>query len=472
MKLLLKVEKTIREHDMIRPGERVLVALSGGPDSVACLRCLQRLAGKWRIEIGAAYFNHRLRGPESREEEAFVGGLCRRLGVPLSTKRMDPRRLKKGTETNLEAFCREERYRFLAAAREKLGYDKIALGHNRSDQAETVLMHLLRGSGLGGMKGMLPVRDGVYIRPILEATRKEILLFLQEEKLDYVLDSTNASEAFHRNRIRHHLIGEILVTYNPRVEENIAQLARIIADENDYINSVVDGLIEAWGLGGDRTACRVKIEKLEGLHPALRKRVILGLLQRLARKGAEIGHVHVEAVQGLITAGRTGKALDLPGEIRVCREYGMLVMARGRRTGSSPRKNGRASRPQGDYSYDVRVPGAVGVAEAGRRLSFDFVGAGDARFDCGKRVYMDYDRIVLPVVVRNVRTGDRIQPLGMKGHKKVKSLFIDEKIARDERDRLPVVADRKSVLWVPGLRMSERVRIRPGTETVLKIEIN
>ena len=135
MKLLLKVEKTIREHDMIRPGERVLVALSGGPDSVACLRCLQRLAGKWRIEIGAAYFNHRLRGPESREEEAFVGGLCRSLGVPLSTKRMDPRRLKKGTETNLEAFCREERYRFLAAAREKLGYDKIALGHNRSDQA-------------------------------------------------------------------------------------------------------------------------------------------------------------------------------------------------------------------------------------------------------------------------------------------------------------------------------------------------
>jgi tRNA(Ile)-lysidine synthase len=472
MKLLLKVERTIRKHDMLYPGERVLVALSGGPDSVACLRSLQRLAGKWRIEIGAAYFNHRLRGLESREEEAFVELLCRRLGIPLIKKHMDSRRLKKRTEANLEAFCREERYRFLAAAREKLGYDKIALGHNRSDQAETVLMHLLRGSGLEGMKGMLPVRDDVYIRPILDATRKEILLFLKEEKLDYVLDSTNASEAFHRNRIRHHLIGEILVTYNPRVEENIAQLARIIADENDYMNSVVDGLIEAWGLGGDRTACRVKIEKLEGLHPALQKRMILGLLQRLAWKGEGIGHAHVEAVQGLITAGRTGKTLDLPGDIRVYREYGTLVMAQDEGTRSSPRRNRRAYRLPGEYSYDVRVPGTIQVAEAGRRLSFDFAGAKEARFDSEMRVYMDYDRIALPVVVRNVRPGDRIQPLGMKGHKKIKSLFIDEKIASGERNRLPVVADKKSVLWVPGLRLSERVRIRAGTETVLKIEIN
>jgi tRNA(Ile)-lysidine synthase len=200
--------------------------------------------------------------------------------------------------------------------------------------------------------------------------------------------------------------------------------------------------------------------------------MILGLLQRLARKGGGIGHAHVEAVQGLISAGRTGKALDLPGDIRVYREYGTLVMAQGEGKRSSQRGNRRASRRPGEYSYDVRVPGAVRVVEVGRRLSFAFVGAKEARFDSEKRVYMDYDRIALPVVVRNVRPGDRIQPLGMKGHKKIKSLFIDEKIARGERKSLPIVADKKSVLWVPGLRLSERVRIRAGTETVLKIEIN
>jgi tRNA(Ile)-lysidine synthase len=475
MKLLSKVERTIKKHGMLRPGDRVLVAVSGGPDSVALLRALQRLAGRWRIQVGGAYFNHGLRGPESREEESFVDNLFHRLNLPLEKGHMDSRIRNKKTGGNLEEICRKARYRFLESARRKLGFDKVALGHNRSDQVETVLMHLLRGSGLEGMKGMLPVRDDTYIRPLLEVTRGEILLFLKEERLGYVLDSTNESEAFHRNRIRHHLLREVLSTYNPRVEENIAHLADIIREENDYINTVVDGIISEWAVGGDGSTLRVNIEDLKGLHQALQKRLILRLLQLLARTEKGFGYTHVQAVQGLLSEGRTGRTLDLPGGVRVHREYGNLVMASGNggmKESSQVRKGRRGSRLAEEFSYEIRVPGAIRVAELGLRLTFDLVGKDEARFGSEEMAFMDYDRIALPVVIRNVRPGDRIQPLGMKGHKKVKTIFIDEKIARGERRRLPIVVDRDSVLWIPGLRLSERVKIRDATKNVLKIEIN
>ncbi|MCX5834907.1 MAG: tRNA lysidine(34) synthetase TilS [Deltaproteobacteria bacterium] len=313
MKLLSKVERTIKKHGMLRPGDSVLVAVSGGPDSVALIRALQRISGKWRVRIGGAYFNHGLRGAESRAEEAFVEDLFQRLAIPLEKRRMDPRLRNKKKGGNLEEICREARYRFLECTWRKLGFDKVALGHNRSDQVETVLMHLLRGSGLEGMKGMLPVRDDIYIRPLLEVTREEIILFLKEEKLGYVLDSTNESEAFHRNRIRHHLLREVLSTYNPRVEENIAHLADIIREENDYINTVVDGLVSRWGIGGDGNTLRVRTEDLKGLHQALQKRMILRLLQLRARTKKGFGYTHVQAVQGLLDEATTGKNLHLPG---------------------------------------------------------------------------------------------------------------------------------------------------------------
>jgi tRNA(Ile)-lysidine synthase len=475
MKLLSRIERTIKKHDMLRPGDRVLVAVSGGPDSVALLRALQRLSGKWRIGIGGAYFNHQLRGPDSRAEEAFVEDLFQRLSLPLEKGRMNARIRHGKKGGNLEAICREARYRFLESARRRLGFDTVALGHNRGDQVETVLMHLLRGSGLEGMKGMLPVRDGTYIRPLLEATREEILLFLKEEGVPYILDSTNESEAFHRNRVRRHLLREVLKTYNPRVEENIARLAGIIRDENDYINTVVDRLVTEWVIGGKGSTLRVSIEDLKGLHPALQKRLILRLLQRLAGKEKGCGYPHVRAVQALLGEGRTGKVLHLPGGIRVHREYGKLVMAPGDGGGKKPdrpREGRRISRIEKEFSYAVRVPGAVKVTELGLLLRFDLVEAAEVRFGSGKRAYLDYERIATPIRVRNVRPGDRIQPLGMRGRKKVNDLFIDEKIARDERGRLPIVVDRDSVLWVPGVRLSDKVKIRDGTRRVLKIEIN
>lgn len=471
MKLLQKVQRTIRKYEMLHPEDRVLVAVSGGPDSVALLRVLQRLSKGLRLEISAAYFNHRLRGSESREEECFVEDLCRKLGLPLQRGCMDARRRRRSAG-GLEALCREERYRFLDATRVNLGFHKIALGHQRGDQAETVLMHLIRGSGLTGLTGMLPVRGGVYIRPLLETTREEILLFLREEGLGYVLDRTNESDAFLRNRIRHHLLGEILVAYNPRVEENIAQLAHIIADEDDYMNSVVDGLIRSWGLHDNGSPIHVKIDCLLELHTALQRRLIRRLLQPLARHGREFGSVHVDAVLGLIATGRTGKSLDLPGGVRVHREYGTLILSSGGRAMSSQRRNLRTSPAAEEFDYEVRVPGTVRVAENGRRFSFDFVGKREIRFDSVRRAHLDYDRIDLPLVVRSIRPGDRMQPLGMKGRKKIKSILIDEKIERNERRGLPVVADRNSVLWIPGVRLSERVKIREETETVLRIEIH
>ncbi len=475
MKLLPKVERTIKNHGMLQPGDRVLVAVSGGPDSVALLRVLQCLSEKWRLRICGAYFNHRLRGAESRAEEAFVERLFQSLSLPLEKGHMNTRLRNKKTGGNLEEICREARYRFLESARRKIGFDKVALGHNRGDQVETVLMHLLRGSGLEGMKGMLPMRDDIYIRPLLEATREEILLFLEEERLLYVLDRTNESEAFHRNRVRHHLLRQVLNSYNPRVEENIAHLAGIIREENDYINAVVDEIISRWNIGMVGNVVRVNIADLQNLHPALQNRLMLKLLQGLVKEGKGIGYAHVHAVRHLLNEGRTGGGLHLPGGIRVHREYGKLLMtARKERAEHHrrPRKGMQGSRGAEGFSHIVRVPGAVHVPELGLSLHFDLVERGEVRFGSGKRAYMDYDRVARPIRVRNVRPGDRIQPLGMKGRKKVTDLFIDEKVARGERSRLPIVVDRNSVLWVPGVRMSDKVKISDGTKSVLKVEIN
>ena len=474
MKLLSKIERTIKKHGMLQPGDRVLVAVSGGPDSVALLRALQRLSEKWRIRIGGAYFNHRLRGPESRAEEVFVESLFKSLSIPLEKGRMNARVRNKKKGGNLEEICRESRYRFLEHARRKLDYNKVALGHNRSDQVETVLMHLLRGSGLQGMKGMLPVRDGTYIRPLLEATREEILLFLDKERLHYVLDSTNESEALHRNRVRHHLLRQVLNTYNPRVEENIAHLAGIIREENDYMNAVVDDIVSEGVIEGNGSIFRVSVEDLEGLHPALQKRLILRLLQRLAGKEKGFSYTHVQAVQNLLGEGKTGKVLNLPAGVRIHREYGKLAMAPGEGGLKTPsqRRGRQGLRTAKEFSYAVRVPGSIKVAELDLTLRFDLVETDEVRFGSGKKAFMDYDRVSRPIRVRNVRPGDRIQPLGMSGSKKIKDLFIDEKITRGERSRLPVVVDRDSVLWVPGLRLSDKVKIRNGTKRVLKIEIN
>jgi tRNA(Ile)-lysidine synthase len=327
--MLKRIRKTIADCSLLERGDHLLVAVSGGPDSVALLRAMVLLSSEYELRLTTAHLNHGLRGAEAQREEAFVRSLCAGMGIACICKTADIRILQKGRGMSLEEIGREQRYRFLDETAETCGARKIATGHHRDDQAETVLINLLRGSGLEGLKGIPPVRDGRIIRPLLHVGRGEILEFLNREGLTYMMDSSNLSPLFLRNRVRHALIPELTLRYNPAIVEVLSHTAEIIRREDDYLQAVVRQILSQWGVVPGATEIQLPLAALLDLHEALQGRVIKCLLEAAALSGYSIGYRHIEAVLAL--AGRSSgrrASLDLPGLIRVEREGDLVRIAK------------------------------------------------------------------------------------------------------------------------------------------------
>jgi len=453
-----KVKRTIEKYAMLAAGDRVGVAVSGGADSVALLRVLANLAPEYALDLSVLHLNHGIRGEEADRDEDFVRKMAGTMGIPFEAERISIPELRRKRGGSLEEICREERYAFFERTARRNRLDRIALGHTLSDQAETVLMRFLRGSGLEGLRGFLPVRDGIYIRPLMEVRRDEIISFLVDNDIPYVTDSSNRDEAYLRNRIRGTLIPELKAHYNLRLEETIGRTAEILRLEDDFIEESVSRIIAAWSI--DRDAPRLPLPKLKELHPALMWRLVKTLLEAHSPLKNGIGYLHVKAVVDLVESPAPNAQADLPFNMRAWREYDDLIIA--------VKVESTADR---EFSYEVRIPGSVDIAETGERIIFDLVGANEADPRSHNPVFMDREAIVFPLIVRNIRPGDRIQPLGMEGTRKVAAILMDEKVPMIRRRSVPLLVDRESVLWVPGLRMSDRVKIRDITEKVVKAEI-
>lgn len=327
--MLKRVRKTIADSAMLERENHILVAVSGGPDSVALLRVLVLLSFEYELRLTTAHLNHGLRGAEAQKEEAFVHSLCAGMGINCISKTVDIRTLRKGSGRSLEEVGREQRYRFLDETAQTCGAKKIATGHHRDDQAETVLINLLRGSGLEGLKGIVPVREGRIIRPLLHIGREEILEFLNREGLPYITDSSNLGLHFLRNRIRHQLIPELTARYNPAIVRGLSHTAEIIRREDDYLQTVVRQLLIRWGVVPGEADILIPLADFIDLHEALQGRVIKYLLVSTAPSGNSIGYRHVEAVLALTSLSRRRKAsLDLPGLIRVEKDGNVLKIGR------------------------------------------------------------------------------------------------------------------------------------------------
>ena len=472
--MLDKVRQTIAEYRMLNRGDKVVTAVSGGPDSVALLKALTILADEYGLSLMVAHLNHGLRGEEADREEDFVRTLCRGMGLEFAGKKISmPARGERGGKSP-EDFCRGERYAFLTQTAKDCQATKIALGHHLHDQAETMLMNFLRGSGAEGLRGMLPVREGVFIRPLLKVTRDEIFVFLEKEGLNFMTDSSNSQDFYLRNRIRHQLMPLLKDGYNPQVEETLARTAEIMRLDNEYMELAIEDLLRRWGVFCGEGNKTVPIPYFLELHEALQHRLIKALLTRTLSPEKGIGFRHVQAVTALAQSGEGRGSLYLPGGITVQREYDLLIVSRKAGFDAAPCRylSGAAQREKSHFSYPVEIPGRVNVAEAGMAITFQFV-AKPPSYALGRErvVYMDYETLRPPLAVRNVKPGDRIQPLGMAGTKKLKSLFIDEKIPRRQRDKIPLLIDRQSILWVIGVRMSEQVKITDKTTRALRIEI-
>ena len=466
---------------MLCPGDLVLVAVSGGPDSVALLAALRLLAAELDVTLLAAHLNHCLR-PEADEEERFVMELCADLAAPLTVEKADVREMKLAAGRSMEDMAREVRYEFLERTARRLGADRIALGHHRRDQAETVLLNLLRGSGSEGLKGMTPVRDRRYIRPLIDAEPEEIKAFLARRRLTYREDPSNNDTAILRNRVRHELLPLLKERYSPNIEQTLVRTAAVLNRENDYLREQVRRALAAWEITAAPSGIVLEVEKLRELHPGLVSRIIKHLLEDFAPDGKGIFFPHVQAVMELISSPRRSGCLHLPFRLEVRREYERLLI---RRRGDEA--------PMGEFSYPATVPGKVQIGETGDILEFKLA---DGTFTDGEDFFLriqgagregeqnqtgagggmamavqarlDFDAVAGLLQVRNIRAGDRIRPLGMAGTKKVQEIFIDRKLPRTERKRLPLLVAGERILWIPGVCIAAEAKITAKTKRILQ----
>ena len=465
-----RVKKTIERYRMLEKGDRVGIAVSGGPDSVALLKVLHELHHSGGFSLVVLHLNHCIRGEESDHDAAFVTSLGAQLGIPVEVKTVSIPQLKRRVKGSIEEIARNERYAFFRNAADTHHLTKVALGHTLNDQVETVLINIMRGSGPEGLRGMLPVRDGIFIRPLIESTREEVLSFLQKEGLTFTTDATNESDEYLRNRVRHFLIPELERTFDRHVTGNISRMAEIIRYEDEYMKKAAMDTLNTWGIITGAHEYRMNITLLRGIHVALVRRMVKALLEELSPGNNGIEYRHVQEVIDLVESRSPCGVVSLPFSITAARDYDMIHISRGRTDDSTRRCSSRTQSTRA-FTYPVTIPGSVEISETGEEIRFSFVTPEEVHFECGVQAFMDYDALMPPLSVRNMREGDRIQPLGMKGYKKLKALFIDEKIPWRKRKIIPLVADSHSVVWIPGVRLSERVRITDATERVVKVEI-
>jgi tRNA(Ile)-lysidine synthase len=464
---LSKVRGTILRHRMLSGGETVVVAVSGGPDSMALLKVLEHLREELALRIVVAHFNHGLRGEESARDEEFVRRSAAQTNLVLECGRADIPRLLPSSKRSMEDLCRRKRYDFLCTVAGRCGAQRIALGHHLHDQAETVLMNLLRGSGPRGLKGMQPMRNALLIRPLLERGRDEILRFVEECGIEYVRDSSNVSERFLRNRLRKSLLPEMR-HFNPRLDVALVKTAEILRNEDQYLQEIVEERLRGWGTPRKAEAFEVPVDALRLLHPALENRILKELLERMTPEGTGIGYEHILAVARMIARLDSCGEISLPNGIVARCDSGkkiLILKKRDREDMGGEEKTGAAC------EFSVEPPAVVAMDDIGAALHFSWAEREGMDFSVAGRAYMDGGRIEYPLVVRNRRPGDRFQPLGMAEHKKLKDFFIDMKLPRERRDGVPLVADQKSILWVAPWRLSERVKITGATRKILMVEM-
>ncbi len=456
--MIKKVIKTIEKYKLLDKEDRVVVALSGGPDSTALLVALAQISKELDLNIVVAHYNHRLRGNSSDEDEKYSQKLATKLGFIFLSEKMDLNLQQKGQST--EDFYRQQRYQFLNKVAQDYKAQKIALGHNIQDQAETVLLNLLRGSGLEGLRGILPMREGKFIRPLIEISRGEIIFFLSEAGISYCSDSSNESNIYLRNKIRSELIPYLKDKFNPKIVENMAQMAQILRLDDELISNSVQEAMQSTYIQNQDNGVSLNIKYVKGLAPSIRLRLFKKILESLNPEKNGFSFSNINALERLVQSAESGKRISLPLGIEAKREYDNLILTRD-----------KASLNQVSFEYPVEIPGVISVKEINRTIRVEKTTRDKMDLQCKDKVYLDLDKIEQPIVLRNRRDGDRFQPLGMKGRQKIKSLFINQKIPRDKRNEVMLLVDQDSVIWIENMHLNERVKITQKTKNIISLEI-
>ena len=417
---------------MLRAGETVGVAVSGGPDSVAMLRCLLELRNRLGITLGVLHVNHQLRGSESEKDQEFVADLCTQIGLPCVSISVDVAGRAATAGDNLEQTARSVRYEFFTRLIDEGRFEKIAVGHTLSDQAETVLYRLLRGSGSAGLAGIRPVLDGAIVRPLIGVNRKQVLAYLDAGGFKWREDRSNRDLDRDRNRIRHELLPVLTNEWNPNLTRQLGQFARWAQDEEAYWDGILAGLA-AEHLVEDSDGIRISVGSLSALPRAAARRLVRQAVKRVRGDLRGIGFGHVESILELARRSTGSGQVHLPA-LRVIRSFKELRLAT-----AAPEVNTAAP----DYSFPVDPPGSFegpwGATLVTLRLyNRENLKAGRG-YNRNCRGVLDWDKVPKPLRIRNWRAGDCYHPRGLAGPRKIKSLFQDRKIVVWRRERWPVI---------------------------------
>lgn len=492
------VVNAIEKYNLIDKGDKVIVGLSGGPDSVCLLHVLHTVRERLGFRLYALHVNHQLRGAEADADEAYVRELCTRLGIELHVKSIAISEFAAEKGLSLEEAGREVRYREFDALAKALGGARIAVAHNKNDQAETVLMRILRGTGLDGLKGMNHKRESV-IRPLLDTERRAIEQYCSDQGLTPRTDRSNLENVYTRNRIRLELIPYIDGLFETDVVESLYRMSSVIKEDCELLEDSVDRALEQCRIEERQAEIVLSTEELEKMKNGMVKRVLRSAVMHVKGDLKGIENHHIERAASLAAKGKTGAVAQLPHGLRAVRSYGTLKIFK---------EIGEAGMQK--YGQELKTPGNTWIKELNACIDVSLIKevADIKKFAFAETTsleqFFDYDMlreyennnssslpnrhgihegqrniigevVVSPapaegIYIRNRREGDTFKPLKSIGTKKLKEYFIDNKIPRDERDKIPLVAKNNEIVWVVGYKISDKFKVTENTKNVVRVK--
>mgnify|MGYP000007387901 FL=1 len=462
--MLDKVIDYIKENELIQQGDNILVALSGGPDSVCLLHILYGLKNKFNLTLGAIHINHMLRDEEADKDEKYIIELCDELGINHYVKRINIEYVAKAANVSLEVAGRNERYKAFEEIRTKYGYNKIAVAHNANDQAETILMRVMRGTGLEGLTGIKAKREDGIIRPILCLNRQEIEKYCEEKKLNPRIDASNYERIYSRNKIRLDILPYMKEHFNKDIVDTLNRMTTLLQKDNEFIEEYSQKCYNIYceNLGGK---LKISNELFKREMDSIITRVIIRAFKEISNSHQNFEMKHIYEIFSLANKD-TGKRLNLTNKIICENLYGDIIFIKEEKHKQELCDN-----------REIRI----NKSEICKKIAFDnytisfevIENSNKVEFSKNSLIKLfDYDNIEKEIIIRYRKDGDKIVPLGMNGNKKLKDIFIDLKIPREDRNSIPVLCFDDKISWIVGYKTSQLFKVTKDTKKILKITID
>lgn len=462
-----KVLSYIKDNNLIEPGDKVLVALSGGPDSICLLNILFKLKEELQIEIGAAHLNHLLRGDDAFKDEDYVINICKDMGIQCFVKRVDINKYSKEQKLSSEMAGRNARYNFFDEILREKAFDKIATAHNANDQAETILFRLMRGTGLEGLCGIKASRDNKVIRPILCLSRSEVEEYIQSKSLYPRIDKTNFEKIYNRNKIRLDILPYMKENFNKDIIQTLNRMSVLLQKDNEFLEKLGLNSYEKYCIR-DKDYFIIKKEAFEE-DEAIVTRVLRRAISEYAKSSYDFEMKHIYEIYYL-SKNDSGKIIDLPNKIYAENIYGDIYI----------KYKDKKCREYDKREIIVLNKNNIlnNITEFGEfRFKFSIINIdhdNNLSIDLKQNnliKYFDFDKIKSSISIRNRRDGDRIIPLGMNGNKKIKDIFIDMKVHKQYRDTIPLLCFDEKISWIIGIKLSEEYKLTNKSKNILKVVV-